>query len=140
MTGKDKTLSISDFITKTPNQYDFVAPDGTKGYQLAYAPMGNMTSYHQQPREVSRAIKHSITNELWYILEGDGELWIKCDQDELITRIEPGISIFIPQGAAFQFRNLSNSTELRFVCVSMPSWPGPHNVEYVDGPWKPTKR
>lgn len=137
---KDQPLAsvMANLIIKTSPQYDFIAPDGTAGYQLANAPTGNMTSYRQFPKQISHAIKHNINNELWYILSGEGEIWIKHQEQEIISKLEAGVSIFIPEHAEFQFRNTSDTIDLQFICVAMPPWAGPHIVEYVKGPWQPS--
>ena len=54
-----------------------------------------------------------------------------------ITVLGPGTSIYIPVGTAFQYRNVSN-VELKFICISMPPWPGESEATYVKGIWQPT--
>jgi hypothetical protein len=42
------------------------------------------------------------------------------------------ISMDIPAGTAFQYRNLSDK-ELKFICIAMPLWPGDSEASYLDG-------
>jgi mannose-6-phosphate isomerase-like protein (cupin superfamily) len=57
--------------------------------------------------------------------------------DSGVTALIPGTSIDIPLGTAFQYRN-SSDQELKFICISMPPWPGDREAKYVDGIWEPT--
>lgn len=49
----------------------------------------------------------------------------------------PGTSIDIPVGTAFQYQNVSDAY-LKFICVSMPQWPGDSEATYVQGVWQTT--
>jgi mannose-6-phosphate isomerase-like protein (cupin superfamily) len=75
--------------------------------------------------------------EFWYVLEGNGEIWRADGNDSGVTSLVAGTAIDIPVGTAFQYRNTDNS-DLKFICVAMPPWPGDSEATYVDGKWKPT--
>jgi hypothetical protein len=49
----------------------------------------------------------------------------------------PGVSIDIPVGTAFQYR-CTGTEELRFLCITMPPWPGDAEATVIEGPWAPT--
>lgn len=98
---------------------------------------GNMIHSTVPPRQVNRATVHSTVSEFWYVLEGHGEIWRDDGAESCITALTPGTSIDIPVGTAFQYRNLSD-VDLKFICVSMPPWPGDSEATYVDGPWAST--
>jgi mannose-6-phosphate isomerase-like protein (cupin superfamily) len=49
----------------------------------------------------------------------------------------PGTAVDIPVGTKFQYRNVGDA-DLRFVCISMPRWPGDAEATYVEGKWPPT--
>jgi mannose-6-phosphate isomerase-like protein (cupin superfamily) len=53
--------------------------------------------------------------------------------------LRPGLSLSIPTGAAFQFRNVGEET-LEIVIVTMPPWPGADEALPCDGLWEPTRR
>ena len=48
--------------------------------------------------------------------------------------MSPGVSLTIPLGAHFQFRN-TGEAPLRFVIVTMPPWPGEDEAYGVEGHW-----
>ena len=56
---------------------------------------------------------------------------------ENVTTLDPGVSIDIPAGTAFQYRCIGPEP-LRFLCISMPPWPGDTEATVIDGPWVPT--
>jgi mannose-6-phosphate isomerase-like protein (cupin superfamily) len=51
--------------------------------------------------------------------------------------VAPGVSITIPTGTQFQFRN-DGGDALDAVAVTMPQWPGDDEVYSVPGRWEPT--
>lgn len=89
------------------------------------------------PRQINHAAVHATVSEFWYILEGIGEIWRKDDAEQTVTRLEAGVSIDIPVGTAFQYRNIGD-VDLKFICISMPPWPGDSEACYVDGAWPAT--
>jgi mannose-6-phosphate isomerase-like protein (cupin superfamily) len=89
------------------------------------------------PRQTNKATVHSTVDEFWYVLEGRGEIWRDDGSESAVTLLVPGTAIDIPAGTAFQYRNPSD-VELKFVCVTMPPWPGDSEATFVDGVWQPT--
>jgi mannose-6-phosphate isomerase-like protein (cupin superfamily) len=86
------------------------------------------------PGGVTQAVRHRTVEELWYCLEGAGEVWRKQRDQEEVTRFEPGVSLSITVGTHFQFRAVGGAP-LRFVIVTMPPWPGEHEAEVVENYW-----
>ena len=91
----------------------------------------------------SRAVRHRTVEEAWYVIEGEGEVW-RCPPDGRAEDTAPmpvsvGDALTIPTGWAFQFR-ASDTGALRFICVTMPPWPGLDEAVGVEkgGPWPPT--
>ena len=77
--------------------------------------------------QTSRPVRHRTVEEAWYVLSGAGEVW-RCPPGVATTeiqtvRVAPGDALVIPIGWGFQFRADAGS-EMRFVCVTMPAWPG----------------
>jgi mannose-6-phosphate isomerase-like protein (cupin superfamily) len=72
----------------------------------------------------SSPVRHKTVNELWYFVEGEGELWRGRGVDEEVVEIHPGRTVSIPSGVSFQFRN-TGDTPLCFLGVTMPRFPGP---------------
>ncbi len=98
---------------------------------------GDMIHSTVPPRQINRATVHTTVSEFWYVLEGHGEIWRDDDKESNITVLVPGTSIDIPVGTAFQYRNVS-TIELKFICITMPPWPGESEATYVEGIWQPT--
>ena len=93
--------------------------------------------------EVSRTVRHRTVEEAWYVLAGEGEVW-RCPPGHTAestppVRVETGDALTIPTGWAFQFR-ASSRMGLRFICITMPPWPGMDEADDVveGGPWPPT--
>jgi mannose-6-phosphate isomerase-like protein (cupin superfamily) len=122
---------------KLPDLPDAKSPAGADIRYLLNAETGNMIHSTVPPRQVNRATVHATVNEFWYILEGHGEIWRNNGVESCVVVLDPGISIDIPVGSAFQYRNLSDK-ELKFICVAMPPWPGDSEASHVEGIWQPT--
>ncbi len=87
--------------------------------------------------QINRATVHATVSEFWYILEGNGEIWRKDEAEESVTSLVAGVSIDIPVGTAFQYRNVG-ADPLKFICISMPPWPGDQEASHIVGAWEPT--
>ena len=98
---------------------------------------GNMIHSTVPPRQINRATVHATVSEFWFVLEGAGEIWRKDAHDERVTRLEAGVSIDIPVGTAFQYRNIGD-VDLKFICITMPPWPGDQEASHLGGAWEPT--
>ena len=86
------------------------------------------------PGAVSRPVAHRTVEEVWYFLEGAGQVWRRQGDEERVVDVGPGVSLSIPVGAHFQFR-VTGGGPLRFVIVTMPPWPGADEAYAVPGPW-----
>jgi mannose-6-phosphate isomerase-like protein (cupin superfamily) len=113
------------------------SPAGADIRFLIDGPTGNMIHGTVPPGQVNRATLHATVSEFWYVLDGRGEIWRRDGTLERVTGLEPGVSVDIPVGTAFQYRNVGTEP-LRFICISMPPWPGDHEAAHLDGPWRPT--
>ncbi len=114
--------------------YDVLAPDGSEIRLLSQTSHGSMVHCTLNPGEVSLAVAHRNVEELWYFLEGTGEVWRKHDGDEQVMKVSRGASLSIPTGAHFQFRN-EGEGPLRFVIVTMPPWLGEDEAYRVPDYW-----
>ena len=80
------------------------------------------------PGQISRPVYHRTVEEVWYILQGSGHVWrcpLGIDEPSLVAALAvvPGDALVIPKGWSFQFA-ADELVELRFLCVTMPPWPG----------------
>jgi len=123
--------------TMLPEKSDRKSPAGADIRILMDGKMGGMIHSTVPPLQINRATIHATVSEFWYVLEGHGEIWRDDGIENGITVLVPGISIDIPVGTAFQYRNVSN-VELKFICITMPPWPGDSEAAFVDGVWQPT--
>jgi mannose-6-phosphate isomerase-like protein (cupin superfamily) len=137
MNGGSVDMS-SDFDTRhiadTP---DAIAPDGSEVRLLCSSQHGSMAAFRLPPGAVSRAVAHRTVAEIWYFTAGHGQMWRKLGNREETTEVAPGVSITIPTGTQFQFRN-DGGDALDAVAVTMPPWPGDDEAYSVPGRWEPT--
>jgi mannose-6-phosphate isomerase-like protein (cupin superfamily) len=120
-----------------PAQPDAKSPAGADICYLVEGPTGGMIHSTVPAHQTNRATVHSTVSEFWYVLEGHGEIWRDDGAGSSVTVLLPGVSIDIPVGTAFQYRNVSD-VDLKFICITMPPWPGSSEATYVKGKWEPT--
>jgi mannose-6-phosphate isomerase-like protein (cupin superfamily) len=117
---------------------DDVAPDGSQVRLLASGSYGGMAHFELGAGETSIAQRHRTVEEIWFVLEGLGQMWRDpIDGPARVIDMRPGVSLAIPVGTHFQFRN-TGRVPLTVIGVTMPPWPGPQEAVEVDGVWEPT--
>lgn len=121
-----------------PRESEAVAPDGSLVRLLCTVASGSMAHFELGPGEVARAVRHRTVDEIWYVLAGSGTMW-RQQQDANVTTVDlrPGLSLTIPVGTSFQFRN-TGSSPLTAIGVTLPPWPGSGEAEMIEGPWQAT--
>ena len=112
------------------------SPAGAEIRFLIGSDAGGIIHSTVPPGQVNRATVHATVSELWHVLSGEGQLWRRDAGGEELTTLRTGVSIDIPVGTAFQYR-CDEGEPLRFVCITMPPWPGSHEATFVEGPWEP---
>lgn len=113
------------------------APDGSAVSILCATARGSMISFALPPGAVSKAVAHKTVEEIWYVVAGAGRLWRAQDGAEKIVALAPGLSLTVPVGTRFQFRN-DGDAPLQIVAVTMPPWPGDGEAFATNGPWNAT--
>ena len=116
------------------------APDGSAVHLLLDDRHGatrcSVVEVALPPGAVSRPARHRTVEEVWYVLDGAGAVW-RCPpdadpQDAAAVAVAPGDALVIPTGWAFQFRADEDAAGgLRFLCVTMPPWPGMDEAEIL---------
>jgi mannose-6-phosphate isomerase-like protein (cupin superfamily) len=107
---------------------DATAPDGSEIRLLATGVEGarraSLCEVRLAAGAVSRPVSHRSVEEIWYVLEGRGQVW-RCPPGSRADpiAIHPGDAIVIPATWAFQFA--AGGAPLRFLCYTAPPWPGP---------------
>ncbi|MRD46381.1 cupin domain-containing protein [Caenimonas koreensis DSM 17982] len=114
-----------------------VAPDGSQVRVLPALAGAGMAHFRLLPGQVAKAVTHRTVEEIWYIVEGSGQMWRRQGEREEIVALETGVSLTIPLGTHFQFRASANSA-LSAVAITMPPWPGEGEALFVEGPWHAT--
>ena len=116
---------------------DARSPAGADIRFLMASHTGNMIHSTVPPHQINRATVHATVNEFWHVLEGHGEIWRSDGVESGVTQLVPGTTIDIPTGTAFQYRNVGD-VDLKFICISMPPWPGDSEATFIKGAWEPT--
>jgi mannose-6-phosphate isomerase-like protein (cupin superfamily) len=116
------------------HSHDYLAPDGSEIYLLANGSKGNLCQCILPTGAKSRPISHKTVEELWYFVDGEGEVWRKGLNKGRPVPVKAGTSLVIPVKTTFQFRN-TGRRPLKFIIVSMPPWPGPSEAVLEAGLW-----
>ena len=132
MTGREPASGAIPPLGRRGEEPDVIAPDGSEIRLLLNhlhdAEACSMVEAALPAGQVTRPVYHQTVEEVWYILAGSGQVW-RCPPDAAhptdapSVPVGPGDALVIPVGWFFQFR-ANDDAELRFVCVTMPPWPG----------------
>jgi hypothetical protein len=77
--------------TILPEHPDAKSPAGADIRFVMACEAGNMIHSTVPPQQVNRATMHATVSELWFVLEGRGEIW-RIDGDEsCVTALVPGV-------------------------------------------------
>ena len=126
---------MSEFATmRLPAQPTVQAPDGSDVRVLLGLAGGGMAHFALAPGQVARAVRHRTVEEIWFVVEGRGEMWRRQGEREEVVALVPGVCLTIPVGTAFQFRAAAGEA-LAAVAITMPPWPGADEAVPVTGPW-----
>ena len=118
-------------------QPDDRAPDGSEVYLGLQCSRGGLAVFVLPAGRTSRAVRHRTIEEVWFFIDGEGEMWRRGGESEELCHVGPGVFLTIPTGTAFQFRARAGAP-LRFAIATMPPWPGGGEALPADGPWVAT--
>jgi mannose-6-phosphate isomerase-like protein (cupin superfamily) len=122
---------------RLPVKRDDIAPDGSDVRILLRLSKGSFAHFELAPGQTSVAVAHRTIEEIWYFLNGRGEMWRSFNGDEEVVPVDAGVCITIPVGTHFQFRSFGYEP-LAALGVTMPPWPGPQESYEVPGKWTAT--
>ncbi len=105
------------------DDYDALAPDGSEIRLLHQLEGASVVHCTLPVGVVSIPVTHRTVEEIWYFLGGQGQVWRAQDDREQVLDARPGVSLTIPLGTHFQFRN-TGDVPLEFVIATTPPWPG----------------
>lgn len=118
--------------------YDHMSPAGAEVRSDLSNDQGSIAHCTLVKGKTSKPVVHKTVSEFWHVISGKGEIWRRQSGNALTTHLEPGVTIDIPLGTEFQYR-CTGSSDLVFLCVTMPPWPGADEVRYLEkGAWVPT--
>jgi mannose-6-phosphate isomerase-like protein (cupin superfamily) len=136
--GMGEDMTPMPWVTQEIGSAPLVtAPDGSAVRVLCATARGSMISFSLEPGALSKAVMHRTVEEIWYVAAGQGRLWRKHGEAEQIVDLAPGLSLTIPVGTRFQFRN-DGAVALQVVAVTMPPWPGEGEAVLTDCIWAAT--
>ena len=122
-----------------PERHSAIAADGSE-VRVLLAMGGGSTVHCTLPPATGASPRVSLStvnvgiDEIWYFLEGRGEIWRKNDETSETVAVNPGVCLTIPAGTVFQFRNTGREP-LVFLCITMPPWRPGTNVKVDDCRW-----
>ena len=121
-----------------PAEPTVTAPDGSHVRELLSLLSASAAHFELARGAVSRAGRHRMVEEIWYILTGHGEMWRRGSTLEQVISLHPDLCLTIPLGTSFQFRSLGESSLSAFA-VTIPRWPSESDDEWVevDPYWSP---
>ena len=123
-------------LSQRSHHPDATAPDGSEIRLLVdarhAATKASLCEVTLPAGQVSRPVWHQTVEEIWYVLEGQGQVW-RCPSGHESGAIEPalvgpGDALTIPTGWRFQF-SAEDAAPLRFLCYTSPPWPGPDEAQ-----------
>ena len=122
------------------SNFDLLAPDGSEIRLLHQLDGASVVHCSLPAGLVSIPVRHRTVEEVWFFLAGQGQVWRKQEDSEQVLNVSPGISLTIPLGTEFQFRN-SGDVPLEFLITTAPPWPGEDEAVLLDtGPWQPNAK
>lgn len=105
------------------DDYDVLAPDGSQIRLLHALDGASVVHCTLAVGAVSIPVTHRSVEEIWFFLAGQGQVWRAQGGREEVLDARAGISLTIPLGTHFQFRN-TGAVPLEFVIATTPPWPG----------------
>jgi len=101
---------------------EFMAGDGTKLRELLHPDKQDIALRYSLAHAIvpvgQVSTPHSLTtSEVYYILDGQGEMHI----DQEVSTVEPGDAVYIPPNAQQYIRN-TGTVPLVFICLVDPAW------------------
>ncbi len=108
---------------RVKGDYDVLAPDRSEIRFLHQLDDASVVHCSLPVGAVSIPVEHRTVEEVWFFLAGTGQVWRRQGEREQALDVRPGISLTIPLGTQFQFRN-TGDVPLEFLITTTPPWPG----------------
>ena len=123
-------------LGRRSQQPDATAPDGSEIRLLVderhQATKASLVEVTLPAGKVSRPVWHQTVEEIWYVLEGQGQVW-RCPPGYESNAVEPirvgpGDALTISTLWRFQF-SADAAAPLKFLCYTCQPWPGPDEAQ-----------
>jgi len=100
----------------------FVTADGSTIRELCGLPTGgtvnqSLAEATLEPGQTTQRHHHAETEEIYFVLEGEGDLELDGDR----ARVRPGDAVAIPPGVWHELRNAGDG-RLRILCCCAPPY------------------
>jgi mannose-6-phosphate isomerase-like protein (cupin superfamily) len=132
--GVEAPRLTGESVRSLPIPYDYLAPDGSEIRLLIGGEHGGLAHCLLPAGRASSPVQHRTVEELWHVLEGEGEIWRARNGEERCDKLQPGDSIRICVDTCFQFR-AGKAKDLKLLLATMPPWPGPQDAVAAPGKW-----
>ena len=119
---------------RLPEGCTALAPDGSQIRELVTVTRGSLVHCLLPPGATSRAVVHATVEEVWYVVQGRGQVWRADGNGESVVDVAAGVALSIETGCRFQFRNTGDD-DLCILIVTMPPWPGAQEAGPAPGRW-----
>lgn len=116
---------------KLSKEFNDLAPDGSEIRLLPHMKGGGLAHCTLPSQFISIPVKHKTIEEIWYFIQGKGQVWRKQEDREEVVEVSAGTCLTIPTGTHFQFRN-TGTEPLCFIISTMPPWPGDEEAVRVE--------
>lgn len=121
---------------RVAESYDVLAPDGSEIRLLHQLGSASVVHCRLPAGAISIPVRHRTVEEVWFFLAGQGQVWRKQGEREQVLDVAAGMSLTIPLGTDFQFRNCGDAP-LEFIIATTPPWPGEDEAVVLDvGRWE----
>ena len=129
---------MPDFQTRVLSEFaDEIAPDNSEVRVLVRDATASMAHFTLPAHQIALAVQHRTVNEYWFVTGGTGRIWRRDAENVEVIGLKAGVSLSLPLGTAFQFRN-DGDEPLTVVGFDTPPWPGDDEAFIVAGEWEPT--
>ncbi len=91
-----------------PVEYNYLAPDASEIRLLSQVQGAGLAHCTLPSGKTALAATHKSVEEIWHVLEGEGELWRQNEDHEEIIPLYKGMTITILPKVRWQFRCTSD--------------------------------
>jgi mannose-6-phosphate isomerase-like protein (cupin superfamily) len=95
----------------------FTTKDGSTIRELHHTEAQSLAEATLEPGQASERHYHARTEEIYFLLEGEGEMEVDGER----RHVSPGDAVLIPAGAWHQLEN-NGTSELRILCCCAPPY------------------